>query len=209
MDNRFIMLTNYETRKVILVGDAGVGKTSILTKYLNPDSDLSNLVGTVPSSYEKITIKNDNGEQIELQVWDTAGQERFRSLIQLYMHDVQIAFVCFDYNTIESTKIIDWCKLILNYSPESLIFLIATKIDLCQTNEEIMNIQKYMDNAKKAYNKITALFMTSGKSGYGLDDLFYSAANYKIPKNNNDNPHITLGQDSNLNNNNKDKKECC
>lgn len=204
---------NLNERKVILLGDAGVGKTSLLNKYLSPNTEIGNELPTVGSQFEKIKIVNSNGAEIQLNVWDTAGQEQFRSTIQLYLRDVQIAFICFDYKEIESTKISDWGKLLLSYSPNSNLFLVATKIDK-YTSDDIKNVQNFMSNAVQRSNQFSNFFMTSAITGEGINDLFLHAANIEIQEEDeNDDPHnkIKIGSNDNDNNNNNTNfgSNCC
>ena len=84
------------TRKVVLVGDSGVGKTSLIGRFVldrfDPHSPPSLNVGfrskTVHLEEENVSIK--------LQIWDTAGQEKYKSLTRSYYQDAKAAIVVFD-----------------------------------------------------------------------------------------------------------------
>ena len=68
--------------KVIIVGDSGVGKTNLLTKYCDNCFE-DNYVATVGVDF-KLKMVDLEGTRIKLQLWDTAGQERFRNITQTY-----------------------------------------------------------------------------------------------------------------------------
>ena len=65
--------------KIIIVGDSGTGKTTIMNTYLNKND--INPTSTIGTEYSNIQISKYNQE---LQIWDCAGQEKFRSLVKLY-----------------------------------------------------------------------------------------------------------------------------
>ena len=65
--------------KVVLIGESGVGKTSILLRYVSNEFN-SQQFSTLGLSYVDKIIQIDNNKKIKLEIWDTAGQEKFRSL---------------------------------------------------------------------------------------------------------------------------------
>lgn len=69
--------------KVVMVGECGVGKTNLLTRYAKKTFDLHSRF-TVGIDFEKLTREID-GKEIKVQIWDTAGQERYHSLIFPYL----------------------------------------------------------------------------------------------------------------------------
>ena len=79
--------------KVILVGDSGVGKTTIIDRYLNKYKE--NESSTLSTSYYTKT-ETINNYKINFQIWDTVGQEQYRSLNSLFFKDAQICLMVFD-----------------------------------------------------------------------------------------------------------------
>ena len=76
--------------KTIILGDCGVGKTTMLYRYYNGTFNTENnsTVGVnFVSKYVK-TLGNEFADIVKLQIWDTAGQERFRSIIRSYYRNV-------------------------------------------------------------------------------------------------------------------------
>lgn len=83
--------------KIIIVGDATVGKTSFVQRYVN-DVYRNDYKGTVGVDFAmKILWKSDK-EVIKLQLWDIAGQERFTWMTRVYYRDAQGCIVMFDLN---------------------------------------------------------------------------------------------------------------
>ena len=75
--------------KTVTLGESGVGKTSLVKKYVENSFD-ERLPSTVGAD---ISIKNleFDGLTIQLTIWDTAGQEVFRSLVEQYLRDASLA----------------------------------------------------------------------------------------------------------------------
>ncbi|MCL7030223.1 hypothetical protein MKW94_000226, partial [Papaver nudicaule] len=72
--------------KILLVGDSGVGKSSILVSFIsNTTEDLSPTIG-VDFKIKMFTV---GGKRLKLTIWDTAGQERFRTVTSSYYRGVQ------------------------------------------------------------------------------------------------------------------------
>ena len=121
---------NYYTRKsykVIFIGDSSVGKTSILKKYTNINTETSSTIGT---EFTKKYIEKYN---LHLHIWDCAGQERFRALTRVYFRDTDICILVFDLSnqtTLESIKNY-WIETYLKNSTKQHKFvLVGNKSDL-------------------------------------------------------------------------------
>ena len=67
--------------KIILVGDAAAGKTSIFWRYIKNEEFVDHLVTTIEFSYKNIEIQD---KKVKLCIWDTAGQERFKTITETY-----------------------------------------------------------------------------------------------------------------------------
>ena len=81
--------------KVVLIGESGVGKTSILLRYISNEFN-SQQFSTLGSSYVDKIIKINNDKKIKLEIWDTAGQERFRSLAQAFYRNTDVGICVYD-----------------------------------------------------------------------------------------------------------------
>lgn len=80
--------------KLVFLGDQGVGKTSIITRFMYDNFD-KNYQATIGIDFLSKTMYLED-RTVRLQLWDTAGQERFRSLIPSYIRDSSVAVVVYD-----------------------------------------------------------------------------------------------------------------
>jgi Ras-related protein Rab-8A len=116
--------------KVIIIGDSGVGKTNVLTRYCEGIFKDS-YVATIGVDF-KIKVLNIDGTKIKLQIWDTAGQERFRNITTTYFKGAAGIILVYSIDNYDSFRNIhNWMKQIeSNSSEESTRILIGTKADL-------------------------------------------------------------------------------
>ena len=81
--------------KVVLIGESGVGKTSMLLRYVSNEFN-SQQFSTLGLSYVDKIIQIDNNKKIKLEIWDTAGQEKFRSLAKAYYRNIDVGILVYD-----------------------------------------------------------------------------------------------------------------
>jgi len=156
--------------KVVLVGDTGVGKTSIIERYINNKYD-DNQKTTLVSSYtfKKIDIKKYN-KSISLDIWDTAGQEVYRALSKNFYLNASIGILVYDITRKDSFDSIKdyWHEQLKTFGEENMIF--------CVTGNKTDLFQKEAIPEKEARNyakSINALFhLVSCKDCVGIKDLF-------------------------------------
>ena len=109
--------------KVVLVGDPGVGKTSIIERYINNKYE-ENQKTTLVSSYtfKKLDIKKYN-KSVSLDIWDTAGQEVYRSLSKNFYINASIGILVYDItrkNSFDSIKDY-WLEQLKTFGEEKMI----------------------------------------------------------------------------------------
>jgi small GTP-binding protein len=117
--------------KVVFVGDAGVGKTSLSLAFMQDKIEIPSLATTLPTFCAK-PIEVD-GRTVELQIWDTAGQERYLSISKMYFRDTQVALVCATTETLESIP--RWAGHVREASPQCRIFGVLTKGDMIPADD--------------------------------------------------------------------------
>ena len=121
--------------KIVIVGDSGVGKTNLITRYLKNDfkPETKATIG-VEFSDKKYIYKNKN---IKIQIWDTAGQERYRSLTSMYYKGAKGAIFVYDISSKNSFENIDkWLIEMKKTADENIkIILIGNKCDLIEKRE--------------------------------------------------------------------------
>ena len=116
--------------KIILIGESGVGKTSIIDRYIKNTFNPGITSSTTMSYVGKLIEKNK--KKIQLNIWDTIGQERFRSLSRLFFNDTKIVILVYSIERKESFENLDyWFNLYKEQLGEDTILgVVANKSDL-------------------------------------------------------------------------------
>lgn len=128
--------------KIILIGDSGVGKTSLMNRYTDNTYEQGN-ASTIGVDFKIKTVVVD-GNKIKLQIWDTAGQERFRAIVSHYYRGANGIFIVFDMLNRDSfTHLKDWIDELDKKDAlrTAEIRILGNKIDdtsnICVKKEEI------------------------------------------------------------------------
>ena len=158
--------------KIILIGNSGVGKTSLTLKATKNIFNL-NYNATVGFEFSTFIVKVDN-YIIKLQIWDTCGQEIYRGLITNFYKNCSLAIIVYSIDNRDSfNDIDDWIKeLKINSKPDAKIFLIGNKTDLEENRKVEFNEG---EEIKKNYN-FDYFNEASAKSGINTKELFIKAA---------------------------------
>ncbi|CAE7725982.1 RAB5C [Symbiodinium necroappetens] len=117
--------------KLVLLGDASVGKSSILLRFLH-NKFSEEIATTVGAAFNTKTIES-KGRQVKFEIWDTAGQERFRSLAPMYYRGASAAIVVYDQtNAVTFDRAQEWVREVMSTStnPNIVIALAANKADM-------------------------------------------------------------------------------
>ena len=153
--------------KILIVGDMGVGKSSLLLRYSDDKFDYS-YISTIGVDFKIKTIDLD-GKRIKLQMWDTAGQERFRTITHSYYrgaHAVVVVFDLTDEKTFENLG--TWLYDIKTHAnPEITKICIGNKSDLV-TNRKI----SYSTGCNFAEKIGMDYIETSAKNSVNVDIVF-------------------------------------
>ncbi|TFK73040.1 ras-domain-containing protein [Pluteus cervinus] len=122
--------------KIVIMGNSGVGKTSLLRRYTQNKFDPKNTTSTSGAFFvtKKVTV---NGLKVRLQLWDTAGQERFRSMAPMYYRGANAALLLYDItNASTFADIRGWLEeLKKNCPPELIIYIVGSKADLSDARQ--------------------------------------------------------------------------
>ena len=90
------------TCKVVLLGESGVGKTSIIQRYINNIFNPS-ISTTGGANFISKTINFEEEKQkVKFEIWDTAGQEKYRSLAKVFYKDASVCVLVYDITRRES-----------------------------------------------------------------------------------------------------------
>src|SRR3990167_615667 len=188
--------------KLVMLGDSGVGKTSLLVRYTD-DSFAESFINTIGVDY-KIRTVVINEKIIKLQIWDTAGQERFRTIASSYFRNANGLIMVFDLTDTQSFENIQyWLETVKRTTNNKMLkLLIGNKSDLVDkivvTDEQIVEFSKVNElpfittsaksgeNVVKAFEMLTiSILKTVGNAG------FQEAREYRLP------PAARIGKESN------------
>ena len=153
--------------KLVLIGDSGVGKTNILSRYISNEFSLASQPTVGVEFGSKIIKKHD--KSIKLQIWDTAGQERYKSITNAYYKGSKGAFVVYDISRKSTFENVDkWIDELKENATEDVhIMLVGNKTDL----EDKREVQTE-DVKKKAEQYKVAFCETSALKGKNIEEAF-------------------------------------
>ena len=160
------------TFKIIVLGDPGVGKSSLLGRATK---NIFNAEYQTTVGFEFLTFTEKIGEKnVKLQIWDTCGQETYKSLISNFYRNASLAMLIYSIDSRESfNNIIKWLKEIkLQSNPDIKVVLIGNKADL--ENKRQVTIEE--GNKFKEENEILFFQEASAKSGINAKEIFHEAA---------------------------------
>ncbi len=156
---------------LVMIGDAGVGKTSILLRFAE-EQFMDSYVSTVGVDfrYRKFTVGD---KQVKLQIWDTAGQERFRTMTASYYRNADGVILVYDITSQRSFEHAgDWLRSVDQHAPEGVVrLMVGNKCDLEDDRE--------VDGADaKQYAKEAGMLFTeaSAKSAKNVDKAYEAIA---------------------------------
>jgi len=154
--------------KILLIGDAGVGKSSILVRYVNDTFT----EGVEPATGIDSLVKyiDVDGKRYKLQIWDTAGQERFRTITSSYYrgaHAVIVVYDVCDHTSFENCR--RWIGEIDRYASdgEAQKMLCGTKIDM--DSKRTVSTQDGQEMSDQLHIPFCE---TSAKTRQNIDELF-------------------------------------
>ena len=163
------------TFKVCIFGDGGVGKTTLVNKYLTGIFKGTTKI-TIGLDFHIKVIEVD-GLKVKLQIWDFAGEERFRFLLRSYVEGASGGVFMYDITRYSSLKnIADWLNVLGNGSADPKkhfpILLVGGKSDL--EHKRAVNRREARKIAKKY--KLYEYFECSAKTGVNIERVFSSIA---------------------------------
>mmetsp|Transcript_7228 Transcript_7228/g.13360 ORF Transcript_7228/g.13360 Transcript_7228/m.13360 type:complete len:211 (+) Transcript_7228:620-1252(+) len=176
------MQQNTKQLKVVLLGKSGVGKSSIVLRFV-ADNFKGDTDATIGASYlTKILSIGDTN--IKFNIWDTAGQERYGPLARMYYRDADAAILVYDITknaSFEGLK--NWIEELTAHGPKGIALAVAGN------KEDLVDSEEVDTTAAKSWaQQIGAIYRkTSAKTNYGIEQLFREIA-IKL------NPHLDSSQ---------------
>ena len=204
------------TCKVVLVGESGVGKTSIINRYLNNTYNENQKSTFAPKFKNKVINYPEYNKSISFDIWDTAGQEAYRSITKNFYVNAAIGIMVYDIRNRESFENIKnyWSKQLKDSGVQNIVLAIAgNKCD-------IFNEEEVSENEAREYaDSIGAVFkLTSCKENIGINELFLECGKKFLEVNNllgnddkgkKDNENLKIDGKNDKNNGNKGLRKCC
>ena len=157
-------------KKIVLIGDSGVGKTCIISRFVSGDYN-KNMNSTDGASYAtKKLVLPKLKTSINLDIWDTAGQERYKSLTKFFYKDAAMIIMVYDVTLKTSFDNLKeyWYREVQELSEKNFVLGIAgNKSDLYE-REQVSEKE-----AREYAKSINAVFgLTSAQNNTGIDQLF-------------------------------------
>ena len=197
-------LGDIQSYKVLIIGDQGIGKTTLVHRYIY-DTFKENKDSTIGLDFQEKVVQVSPDDKIKLKLWDTAGSEKFHSLAQRFFTNCDGIILCFDMSNKKTfDNLYGWVDYINDYI--EIKDNIDEKSDKKEKNEEedddykdkdwiddeqfkpiivlagtksdlVMESIVYMEEVKK-FSKILKCeyFETSAKNKNGVEDLFFYMA---------------------------------
>ena len=157
--------------KILLLGDATVGKTSLIQRYINNEYSQT-YITTIGIDKNRKTL-NVNNVQVGLVIWDTAGQENFRALNKQFYKGTDCVILTFDLNNKKTIININYWigQLYQENKIENLgIVLVGTKKDLLNDGKDDKVEKSEINDAIERYK--IKYFETSSKTGENVKEVF-------------------------------------
>lgn len=158
----------YASVKLILLGESNVGKTSIITRYV--EDKFNETEATVGAQFFNKKLILPNNKKYLLNIWDTAGAEKFRSVNKFFYRSASIVFLVYDVTNKKSFEEIAnyWYEEVMKEIGENvIIFLVGNKCDLF--DKETVDESTVQTFAKE---KDILFGVCSALDGNGIDKIF-------------------------------------
>ena len=161
--------------KVCLFGDGGVGKTTLINRYLTGKFEVGSLM-TIGVDFRLKKLEID-GKSVTLQLWDLAGEERFRTLMPGYVSGADGGLFMYDVTRVSSLKNLpNWLDTVREISDQENrdipIVMVGGKLDLAEKRAFPRIDAEFLANV----NKFKELIECSAKTGENVEEVFLTIA---------------------------------
>jgi small GTP-binding protein len=172
------LLINKIKKKILLIGEGGIGKTSLLYRYIN-NNFLVQTKMTIGSNIFVKTVRaiHENQENhLTMLIWDYAGQKRFRMMLREFSKGTHLVILAFDLVRIQTlVKLKDWINLMKSFglwgNNQVDFYLVGMKKDLLDSPYMTSIPQKKIKDFQKKYS-IMKYKETSSAHNEGIHELF-------------------------------------
>ncbi|MBE9041593.1 GTP-binding protein [Oscillatoriales cyanobacterium LEGE 11467] len=166
------------SKKICMVGDFGVGKTSLIRRYVEREFS-DRYLSTVGVKISRKTIEtiNENRQdavKLQLIIWDLEGHTRFKAIAPSYLQGAAGALVVADVTRVETIENLkERIGLFSSVNPKSSIAVAFNKTDLV-VESQLEKIPQYFDVSR--FPNVISSYFTSAKTGNNVDEIFEKLA---------------------------------
>ena len=184
-----------------MLGDSGVGKTSLVRQWVQHSFDPDLTKPTIGSAFSHVNFQY-NGNIEKIQIWDTAGEEKYRAMAPIYSQNAFGAIIVFDMSRKETLEHVEeWMSCVPSNIP---IVLAGNKCDLpnLQLSEETVFAFSEQFNFE--------VFFTSAASGLNVTEMFERVVTKAFECREETREKLSVEVDiDNQNSNESNEKSCC
>ena len=164
--------------KIVLIGDSGVGKSSLVLRFAD-DTFSESHMSTIGVDFRVRNIQSEDGKVTRLHIWDTAGQERFRTITTSYYRGSQGVVIVYDVTKRSSFEsVAGWLHDIRQSMPDDVpLLLVGNKSDLV-TQRQV----SWAEGLACAATFDAAFLESSAKCGHQVDECFERMAEASLKR---------------------------
>jgi small GTP-binding protein len=166
------------SKKICLVGDFGVGKTSLIRRFVERQFS-DQYLSTVGVKISKKTLDLQVGEEqknqnLQLMIWDLEGHTKFKAIAPSYLQGASGALVVGDVTRQETIdRIPEHINLFFSVNAKGFIILALNKSDLVD-EEKLQKLEQLLQSSQQ--ERLLAIYQTSAKNGLNVDEIFQKLA---------------------------------
>ncbi|PNH01791.1 Ras-related protein YPTC6 [Tetrabaena socialis] len=183
--------------KVVLIGDSGVGKSNLLSRFTRNEFSLESK-STIGVEFATRSIQVD-GKTIKAQIWDTAGQERYRAITSAYYRGAVGALLVYDITkSVTFENVERWLKELRDHADSNIvIMLVGNKSDLKHLRDVQTEVaQAFCEREGLSFIETSALESTNVEKAFQqiLTEIYHIVSK-KVLDSEDNRPKIGEGRD--------------
>ena len=178
--------------KVVLIGDSGVGKSNLLSRFTKNEFNLESKT-TIGVEFATKTIEWGD-KIIKAQIWDTAGQERYRAITSAYYRGAVAALLVYDITKQHTFQNVEkWLQELKDYADDNIVvMLVGNKTDLANLRAvKTEDAQAFAEENELAFIETSALVSTNVVEAFEqIIQIYHNMGNQHIGQNDDDDEEV-------------------